>query len=305
MKKICCLFFTVILCLSVLGCQSDSSDGDLKGYETVIPDEFDGYLSGPIIEKISPDILVVKPDNKRKIENYGEVVHIVTDEADEWCVGDEIEVIFSVAHVPREGNTEKPTIINADKVVPLVRQYKPIIYLYPEQPTKCSVELTLDGHFTCTYPEYGEEGWRDFTAYPDGTLVFPDGKEYYALYWEGTNNGKYDFSKGFCVRGEDTAEFLELALKEQGLTSREANEFIVYWLPLMQDNLYNVIAFQSTAYTDGAVLDITPMPDNVLRVFMSFYPSETFVDIQPQEFECFARKGFTVVEWGGSEVQKP
>lgn len=136
-------------------------------------------------------------------------------------------------------------------------------------------------------------------AHPDGTLVFPDGKEYYALYWEGEQCAEWDFSTGFCVRGEDTVAFLEWALAEQGLTAREANEFIVYWLPLMQENPYNVISFQTTAYTDGAKLDITPAPDSLLRIFMAYYATDTEVEIEPQTFDGFTREGFTVVEWGG------
>ena len=182
---------------------------------------------------------------------------------------------------------------------------KPVIYLYPEEETVCSVKVDLDGTLTCTYPEHGKDGWKDFTAYPDGTLVFPDGKEYYALYWEGVQAAAWDFSQGYCVRGEDTAAFLEWALAEQGLTAREANEFIVYWLPQMQENRYNVITFQTDAYTDSAPLEITPAPDSLLRVFMVYYPTDTKVEIAPQTFEGFARSGFTVVEWGGSQISEP
>ena len=181
---------------------------------------------------------------------------------------------------------------------------KPVIYLYPETPTEVSVTLTLNGRLTCTYPDYSK-GWDSFTAHPDGTLVFPDGKEYYCLYWEGIQNAEWDFSQGFCVKGEDTAAFLEWALAEQGLTPREANEFIIYWLPRMQDNPYNVIAFQTDAYTDGAVLDVTPMPDSLIRVFMAWYATDTAVELSPQAFDTPARDGFTVVEWGGSMVREP
>lgn len=182
---------------------------------------------------------------------------------------------------------------------------KPILYFYNDFQIKCSVRVILNGELTCTYPEHGADGWNEFTVCPDGTLIFPDGKEYYALYWEGVQNTKWDFSEGFCVRGEDTAKFLEWALAEQGLTAREANEFIIYWLPRMQENPYNVISFQTTAYTDGAVLDIAPAPDSLLRVFMAYYPSDVEVDIQPQEFCGFVREGFTVVEWGGDQAKKP
>ncbi len=38
---------------------------------------------------------------------------------------------------------------------------------------------------------------------------------------------------------------------------KEHNEFIVYWLPRMQDNAYNLISFQSEACTDAAEPVIT------------------------------------------------
>ena len=178
---------------------------------------------------------------------------------------------------------------------------KPVIYLYPEQETAGSVSLNYDGTLTATYPAY-ENGWR-VTAEPDGTLYDENGNEYSYLFWEGENNTDYDFSTGFCVAGADTADFLREKLAEIGLTPREYNEFIVYWLPKMQDNPYNLISFQSERYTDIAKLDIDPTPDSVLRVFMAWKPLGRPQTIEPQTFTSFARDGFTVVEWGGCEVK--
>ena len=121
------------------------------------------------------------------------------------------------------------------------------------------ITLDLDGELTCTYPAY-ENGWT-VTAQPDGTLTDARGQSYNYLYWEGEVYGDMDFSEGFCVPGEETAEFLEWALAELGLTRREANEFIVYWLPLMEDNAYNMISFQGKAYTDTTELKISPEPE--------------------------------------------
>ena len=178
---------------------------------------------------------------------------------------------------------------------------KPVIYLYPEQETTVSVSLDYAGTLTATYPAY-ENGWT-VTAEPDSTLYDENGDEYSYLFWEGENNTDYDFSTGFCVAGADTADFLREKLAEIGLTPREYNEFIVYWLPKMQDNPYNLISFQSEAYTDAAKLDIDPTPDSVLRVFMAWKPLGRPQNIEPQTFTPFARDGFTVVEWGGCEVK--
>ncbi len=177
---------------------------------------------------------------------------------------------------------------------------KPVIYLYPEQEEEVSVRLDYDGKLTCTYPEY-DNGWH-VTAAPDGRITDENGQEYNYLYWEGETEQEYDFSEGFCVAGEDTAEFLEDALDRLGLTRREANEFIVYWLPRMEQNEYNLISFQSEAYTDHARLSIQPEPDTVIRVFMAYKPVENEQEIPEQTLAAPERSGFAVVEWGGCEL---
>ena len=183
----------------------------------------------------------------------------------------------------------------------MVAEEKPVIYLYPETETRVTVKLDLPGELTCTYPAY-DGGWV-VTAAPDGTLTDEHGQTYNYLYWEGEGTEAYDFSKGFCVAGSDTAAFLEDALDRLGLTRREANEFLVYWLPRMQDNPSNLIAFQQEAYTQSAKLTVSPQPDSVLRVFMACKPLARPVDVPAQTLPGFERRGFTLVEWGGAEVR--
>ena len=224
--------------------------------------------------------------------------------SDDWCVGDQVKVTygdmyftddFSRAEADYIEVTESDFELSDEEVA-----YKPVIYLYPEEETRVSVNLALNGELTCTYPEY-ENGWN-VTASPDGTITDENGQAYNYLYWEGNIDTNYDFSKGFCVRGEDTASFLEDALEKLGLTRKEANEFIIYWLPQMQDNLYNIISFQTDSYTDVAKLDILPKPDTLIRVFMTWKPATSYVEIEEQELKAPQRKGFTVVEWGGDEL---
>lgn len=178
---------------------------------------------------------------------------------------------------------------------------KPVIYLYPEETTEVSVLLDFNGELTTTYPAY-DNGWR-VVAKPDGTLFDANGREYYCLYWEGESDIDFDMSEGFCVKGSETAAFLEEALAKLGLTRREANEFIVYWLPLMEGNEYNIISFRTDAYTENAKLIIDPQPDTLIRVFMAWYGSGKPVEIPEQSLAAPERTGFTVVEWGGSEIR--
>ena len=179
--------------------------------------------------------------------------------------------------------------------------FKPVIYLYPETAEKVNVSLDLNGQLTCTYPEYGN-GWRVY-AKPDGTLYdIRSGGEYSYLFWEASLNAEWDMSEGFVVKGSETADFLREKLSYMGLTVREYNEFIVYWLPLMQNNRYNLISFQTDAYENAARLEITPKPDSILRIFMAFEALDEYEEVPEQELLAFERKGFTIVEWGGTEV---
>ena len=179
---------------------------------------------------------------------------------------------------------------------------KPVIYLHPTEETDVSVRLRLNGDLTVSYPAYPADGWFVTTS-PDGTLTDSTGRSYDSLFWEAELHTEYDLSSGFCVKGEDTAAFLEETLSALGLSELEANAFIVYWLPRMLQNPYNLITFQTTAYTDAAELDITPTPDTVIRVFMVWQGLDDEIDIPAQTLPAApARDGFTVVEWGGTEI---
>lgn len=224
--------------------------------------------------------------------------------SDEWCVGDQITATYSNVYYDQENQRVECdfTSVEASDWQPDPNAaYKPVIYLYPEKEMQVSVDLTLDGKLTCTYPAYSN-GWN-VTATPDGTLTDTNGKTYNYLYWEGETYAQYDMSKGFCVKGEDTAVFLEDALAKLGLNRREANEFIVYWLPQMEQNPYNIISFQTDAYTNAAELKVSPEPDTLIRVFMSWKKADSYISLPEQGFSAVQRSGFTVVEWGGTEIQ--
>lgn len=179
---------------------------------------------------------------------------------------------------------------------------KPVIYLYPEEKTDVSVSVDFPngGEFTCTYPEYGE-GWK-VTALPDGTLYDESGNEYYCLYWEGAGLPLSDLGEGWCVPGKDTAEFLREKLLEIGLTAREANEMIIYWLLILQKNPYNLISFHFEDYDRAAPLTVSPKLDTLIRVFMTYTPMEEPAEPKPQNLPHYERNGFTLVEWGGGEI---
>ncbi len=225
---------------------------------------------------------------------------IGTISKDIWCIGDHVLVTFENSYSDEKANRVECELVNIEDEPTIVPE-KPVIYLYPEVETDISVRLDFDGELTCTYPAYN--GAWTVTASPDGTLTDSKGQSYSYLYWEGVSKAEWDMTSGFCVKGVDTALFLEEALAKLGLNRREANEFIVYWLPRLQENEYNVISFQAEAYTESARLDISPAPDTLIRVFMTYKASDSYVDIAPQELTAPERSGFVAVEWGGAEIR--
>lgn len=179
--------------------------------------------------------------------------------------------------------------------------YKPIIYLYPEQNMNVVVKLGKPSLLTTTYPLYN--GKWEVLATTSGELFDKNGRSYYGLYWEGLNYISSEFEDGFVVKKDDLATFLEEKLSILGLTEREANEFIIYWLPELEKNEYTLIRFESLEKINEQMpLDINPNPDTIIRVFMEFKAIDKPIDIKPQNLTKAVRKGFTVVEWGGTKI---
>lgn len=183
-----------------------------------------------------------------------------------------------------------------------IRFKKPVIYLYPKEPTEITVKLGYPDQLTCTYPAY-KNGWN-ITAYPDGTLIDNNtGRKLYSLYWEGNTKYNANFDEGFVVKGSDVITFLEEKLAILGLSSKEAEEFIIYWLPTLQENEYNFIRFAPIDEINKAMpLKLSENPDTVIRVLMQYKPLNEYVKVKEQQLSTATRTGFTVVEWGGCEI---
>lgn len=180
---------------------------------------------------------------------------------------------------------------------------KPIIYLYPEEETNVTVKLGYKEKLTTTYPKYNDS-WN-VTAYPDGTLIDNNtNRELYGLYWEGIDNGIKQTNEGFVVAGNDTVSFLEKKLSILGLNDKEAEEFIIYWLPILEKNKYNYIKFSTEEEINKYMpLEVNPTPDTTIRIIMNYKPLDKKISVKEQNIVQKERKGFTLVEWGGSQIK--
>ena len=181
---------------------------------------------------------------------------------------------------------------------------KPIIYLYPAKDTEVSVKLQKPENLTCSYPKY-KDMWH-VLAHPDGNLIELDtNKNLYSLYYESKSDIDLQVeNEGFVVKSKDTIKFLEEKLVILGLSEREAEEFIIYWLPKLEANKYNYIRFATLDEINANMpLDINPKPDTLIRILMTFKGLDDPIDVQEQKLVSPERSGFVAVEWGGTEIK--
>jgi hypothetical protein len=182
-----------------------------------------------------------------------------------------------------------------------IQALKPILYLYPTTKTEVTVSFTRPELLLTTYPKFNNT-WR-VTAEPNGDLIDVDGKKYYALYWDAINPAPDTFADGWYVDATNALTFLEDKLAQIGLNWRERNEFIMYWLPKLEQNSQSLVRFKLTEQLQNEnAVQISPQPDTFLRVEIQIKKVDEKINLPEQQLPAtFERRGFTAVEWGGSE----
>jgi hypothetical protein len=270
MKKLSCLLVIAIICSAMTACL--------------------------IEEEMVEGIVIGKEDGALIVISFGKKYRVLCSNADNFTEKETVSFSYTEENIKElEKNYFEVTV---ERIGHYDKRVRPMIYLYPTEQTDINIKFKLNGKITDTFPDY-RDGWN-VTAYPDGKIIDKaDGVEYPRLYWEGILDAEeYDFGKGFVVKGTETDAFLQEKLTYLGLAPNEYNEFIENLSPSIYKNKYNLITFQSNAYTENAVLEIKPKPDSILRVFMVYKPLDEYMEIEEQVLTKFERKGFTVVEWG-------
>ena len=193
---------------------------------------------------------------------------------------------------------------------------KPVLYLYPQEERQLTVTLDLEGSLDTVYPapddqratDRGTQASWTVTASPDGTLTDASGRTYPSLFWDGPVRQESP-QQGFVVAREDAVPFLEEKLALLGLSDRESADFITYWAPRIRAYEYTFVSFDASAYTQRASYSFADeagnqvAPDTFIRVFMTIRAAQADEAVTPQEFASTPmRNGFTVVEWGGTQL---
>ena len=196
-----------------------------------------------------------------------------------------------------------------DKKKQLMR--KPIIYLYNNQPLNATIHLKPKGDFTFTYPNYTNK-WN-IRINPNGNLTdLKTNKEYPYLFWEAeTQDLFFNYSEkqleGWMIKTDSCITFLENKLAQLGLNDTEQTDFITFWAPIMAQNEYALVQFIVDDAYQNTICEMTiePKPDAIRRVYILTAPLDRpyiGLNVVPQNLQPFIRKGFTILEWGGTKL---
>lgn len=189
--------------------------------------------------------------------------------------------------------------------IPKIMLKKPVIYLYPKEKTDIELSINFEGKMLTTFPKL-EKSWK-VTAYENGQIFDKKTNRFYtSLFWDGEISypvSHYQYKTGFVVEKEKLTSFLIEKLEFMGLNTVETNDFIQYWLPILEQNDNTFIHFLvNDEYNVFSTNNVNPKPDTSIRIFMEFFKIDAPISIVPQLLPSTKRNGFTLVEWGGSDV---
>lgn len=174
---------------------------------------------------------------------------------------------------------------------------KPNIYLYPEQTETLDVTLMfpVGGRLLKSEPAY-QNGWH-ISVHTSGII----NEQYRFLFYESMLPNHFQTAEGWIIAKDDLASFFQSNLEDYGFIQPEINDFLEYWMPLLDEYSFYLIFPQNRHIVDQMViLNISKHPDSVQRLLYLFKGSNSNRDdINPPQIDPFIRNGFTVVEWGG------
>lgn len=179
---------------------------------------------------------------------------------------------------------------------------KPNIYLYPQDTTILSVGLAFPkgGSVVKSDPVY-PYAWQDISVAPDGTI---NGKHQF-LFYEAEVDARWQYRRGWVIKQKELPQFFRNTLRVYGLNQQEIEDFMEYWLERLSGSPVYTVYPQVACNIDQLIeLNISQDPDSILRLYYIFKEGKTpFWKLRTPKMTHFQRKGFSVVEWGGSLIK--
>ncbi len=144
---------------------------------------------------------------------------------------------------------------------------------------KVSVKLEVNEEILKSDPAF-VNSW-DLVANTDGNILIK-GKRFRYLFYENTLNEPVEMEDNYWVISKNRVDLLKVLFVSLGLNERESQDFYDYVeseLGKTGANYFKVSRVSYDYLQKNMVLNISPKPDNLIRIILVFQP-------------------FNVVEWG-------
>lgn len=173
---------------------------------------------------------------------------------------------------------------------------KPNIYLYPEETTELAITLSFPhgGEVTVSDPDYGD-GWQ-VTVTPDGII---DGRYGY-LFYEADGPDRFQRDTAWRIERDELEPFFRADMADAGFRGREIDDFVDYWLPILDRcPAYDIYPQTNIEIDEHVLVNFSQVPDIFIRYYYLIGCADgepTF--ITPAPHTPVERTGFTALEWG-------
>lgn len=225
-----------------------------------------------------------------------------------------------------------------------LRGGKPVILFYPPKNQSMQIKsckLGLDKDKWALHTLFPKKNmiskdnsaveWKDFQVKPDGKIQFNGKNEkrnYPYLFWEADSilGGDFKFSKEkevYLLKKKEVLEVLEQMLELKGLNDTEITNFVTYWQSQLESKDFCLVQFMDQQkYEKIANLSVSPVPEEIFRVFLKFLPISQSETKDIAKFGLKIKNGkdwkeaknsikkieidetkFSVFEWGGMNIK--
>ena len=184
-------------------------------------------------------------------------------------------------------------INDSDSLDLIVR--KPNIYIYPTAPIDLHLQISFPngGQIIKSIPAYNGE-W-EINVQPSGLI----NNQYEYLFYEARIPQLVQRDFGWVINGTDLPTFFKENLASLRFSMKEIDDFVEYWIPLLDPKKNYVIYPQFNDNLDEIVrLKFSKTPDNVIRIFYLLEEHREDETINMPYLPATTREGFTVMEWG-------
>jgi hypothetical protein len=174
--------------------------------------------------------------------------------------------------------------------------YKPNIYIYPKKNIQLSLKISFPsgGSIIESIPAYNN-GWN---VYVDTNGIIDN--KYRFLFYESKQPDLFQNEVGWCISKYNLKSFFEQNLAFYNFSENEIIDFLVYWLPRLNEYDYYLIYPQTNIVIDKIIkLDFSIELDNINRLYYGFSGLNNYIKIEKPLIKGFEREGNYIMEWGG------